>query len=819
MQARVRELVDGHDYDLCDDHVWLTVTPAGFDYPEHGWKLHISTRAATFDALVEKLVPALVAERCAFKLARSVAVLEELNDGHSHPASVGKAFTVYPRPSQVRALGLSLAQLLRGHEGPPVVSDRRVDPDAPVYYRYGPMRGGPLSLDAHGRFGMWVAGPDGDRFDALAGLRYRRPSWAQDPFADDTPTGPMVLGPMVLAGQYRVDSGIREAAPGNVYRATDLRDGTAVVVKQARPFVGERVQAPGRDRRLLMRNERRVLRVLDGVEGVPRFVDHFAQGGDEFLATEDRGGRSLDEAVRADGPLALPEVLELGHRLATVLRAVHDRGVVMRDLTPANVVLDGMAVSLVDFGIAAYDGFHLAGHTPGYAPARQVRDEPPRELDDLHSLAMTLAFAATGYDPVDDAEVARVRVLQTLPRLGAPVEWGVLADLLSEDEDCVRAAFDRLADGAVPRPPLTAMPAPPDVTPDRLTEIIGNVRADLLSMVDDVLRPDYHASSEHDLNLHGGVAGVGLELLRHLDIDGVRERVTELIGFIDRVARRIPVSSGLFTGRTGIAVFFAEAAAQGFAVPAFRALTDGWRERGPDVTDGVAGIGLGHLRLHRVTGDPAHAVVAAECARLVATTADPESMVPPAKRLPGVDGSAGSAHGLAGMVDLLLAHADHTGDAADHAVAACRTHVLVARTRSLINAAPAADPLAGSWCQGLAGIARTLYRAADVLGDDSLVPPAVEALEAAAELAPRMATLSLCCGVAGVGNALIGAGRTEAAHDLLTTMVLRGGGTEAHPVFVAPSPNTRSVSWAGGLAGILGFLRRLADEKSPDPVP
>lgn len=808
MDARVRELVEGQDYDLCDDHVWLTVTPAGFAYPEHGWKLHISTRAATFAALVETLVPVLLAQRCAFKLARSVAVLEELNDGHSQPASVGKAVTVYPRPAQVHALGLALAELLRGHEGPPVISDRRVDPAAPVYYRYGPMRGGPMSVDAHGRFGLWLTGPGGERFDAVAGLHYRQPPWAVDPFAAETPAGPMLLG-----GRYRVDSGIREAAPGNVYRATDLRDGSAVVVKQARPFVGERT--PGRDRRLLIRNERRVLRVLDGVAGVPRFVDHFAQGGDEFLATEDRGGRSLDDAVRADGPLAASEVLQLGQRLATILRAVHDHGVVMRDLTPANVVLDGGEVSLVDFGIAAHDGFHLAGHTPGYAPARQVRDEPPRELDDVHALAMTLVFAASGYDPVDlgdDPDVARVRALQTLPRL----DVSFLADLLSDDDECTRAAFDRLLTGHLPESPSITVPAPPDVRPELLAEIIGNVRADLL---DALPRPDYRVSSEHDLNLHGGVAGAGLELLRHLDFDGIRDRVAELVAFIDRGAREVSVSSGLFTGRTGIAVFFAEATAAGFEVPPFRSLTYKWAERGPDVTGGLAGIGLGHLRLHRVTGDPANAVVAAECARLIATAPDPESLVPPAKRLTGVDGSAGSAHGLAGLVDLLLAHAARTGEATEHAVASCRTHVLATRARSLIDAAPTADPLAGSWCQGLAGIARTLHHAGDVLGDDSLSALAIEAAQAAARLAPRMATPSLCCGIAGVGNALISVGRTEAAHDLVTTMLLRSGGTAAHPIFVAPSPDTRSISWAGGLAGILGFLRRLTDEKSPDPVP
>jgi hypothetical protein len=61
--------------------VWLRVLPSACALPEHGWKLHVSSRAATFGELVDKLLPLLLDEGCAFKLARSAAVLSRLNDG------------------------------------------------------------------------------------------------------------------------------------------------------------------------------------------------------------------------------------------------------------------------------------------------------------------------------------------------------------------------------------------------------------------------------------------------------------------------------------------------------------------------------------------------------------------------------------------------------------------------------------------------------------------------------------------------------------------------------------------------------------------
>src|SRR5207248_4593212 len=113
---------------------WTVVRRTDVQLPEHGWKLHVSSRAETFQALAERLVPVLLAEGCGFKLAAGTAVLAGLNHGHENPATVGKAVTIYPDQARVRELGLTLAALLRGHIGPRILSDRPADEDAPVLY-------------------------------------------------------------------------------------------------------------------------------------------------------------------------------------------------------------------------------------------------------------------------------------------------------------------------------------------------------------------------------------------------------------------------------------------------------------------------------------------------------------------------------------------------------------------------------------------------------------------------------------------------------------------------------------------------------------
>jgi serine/threonine protein kinase len=67
--------------------------------------------------------------------------------------------------------------------------------------------------------------------------------------------------------------------------------------------------------------------------------------------------RSLQEVVRADGPLEPPLVAQIGLELLAALDAAHRAGVRHRDVKPADVLLarDGRVV-LTDFGIASIEG-------------------------------------------------------------------------------------------------------------------------------------------------------------------------------------------------------------------------------------------------------------------------------------------------------------------------------------------------------------------------------------------------------------------------------------------------------------------------------
>ena len=105
--------------------------------------------------------------------------------------------------------------------------------------------------------------------------------------------------------------------------------------------------------------------------------------------------------------------------------------------------------------------------------------------------------------------------------------------------------------------------------------------------------------------------------------------------------------------------------------------------------------------------------------------------------------SAGRAHGLAGVTELLISVAEETGEPAVLEAAALRTRLLAGQARDLVRRSreAAASPLAASWCQGLTGIGQTLAHASEVLRDPGLAVLTRQAADACIVLLPRFGAL------------------------------------------------------------------------------
>jgi hypothetical protein len=173
---------------------------------------------------------------------------------------------------------------------------------------------------------------------------------------------------------------------------------------------------------------------------VAEVLDADLTGNPPYIVTRYVPGKTLDDVVAADGPLAGPALACLATGLTAALTAVHAAGVVHRDLKPGNVMLvDGEPV-VIDFGIAqAADSTRLTltgmfMGTPGYLAPEVIEGRPSGPAADIHSWGATIAYAATGRPPFGSGtfEAIFYRIVHGQPDLSgmpAPLAPLVLAAL------------------------------------------------------------------------------------------------------------------------------------------------------------------------------------------------------------------------------------------------------------------------------------------------------------------------------------------------------------------------------------------------------
>jgi serine/threonine-protein kinase len=113
-------------------------------------------------------------------------------------------------------------------------------------------------------------------------------------------------------------------------------------------------------------------------------------------------GYPLD--VRLDhGPVYWTEAVRIGAQIASALAAVHIRGLVHRDVKPANVMLTPGGAKLVDFGISAVAGDHADAEpgsellgTPAYLAPERLDGAPTTPASDVYALGLLLYRMLTG---------------------------------------------------------------------------------------------------------------------------------------------------------------------------------------------------------------------------------------------------------------------------------------------------------------------------------------------------------------------------------------------------------------------------------------
>ena len=291
----------------------------------------------------------------------------------------------------------------------------------------------------------------------------------------------------LLADRFKIASLIGTGGMASVYRATDTALGRTVAVKLFRADGGasEPERQSGEIALLASLNHFALVTLFDAgtttVDGVPR----------TFIVMELVDGPDLRTRIE-EGPVPDVDVAGMGADLAEALHYVHERGIIHRDVKPANVLLApsgfpgrGMHAKLADFGIARLlDETRLTATgsllgTASYLSPEQALGGAIGAPTDVYSLGLVLLECLTGVRayPGTAVESAMAR-LQRQPEIPSQLDrdWTDVLSAMTAREPADRPnaaeaalrlrtlATGRGADAIAAAPTLLLLAAAPDPT-------------------------------------------------------------------------------------------------------------------------------------------------------------------------------------------------------------------------------------------------------------------------------------------------------------------------------------------------------------------
>ena len=217
----------------------------------------------------------------------------------------------------------------------------------------------------------------------------------------------------IVAERYRVIGLLGRGGMGEVYRADDLKLGQPVALKflprglSDDPVRLERFYAEVRIARQV--SHPNVCRVYDVGE-----ID-----GQTYLSMEYVDGEDLASLLKRIGRLPHDKAVEIARQICAGLAAAHDKGVLHRDMKPANVMIDGRGrARITDFGLAVAAHENTEGElsgTPAYMAPEQLSGRGASVQTDVYSLGLVLYELFTGRRAFSAATLAELKEVKSLP--------------------------------------------------------------------------------------------------------------------------------------------------------------------------------------------------------------------------------------------------------------------------------------------------------------------------------------------------------------------------------------------------------------------
>ncbi|MGX7111806.1 class III lanthionine synthetase LanKC [Gemella cuniculi] len=351
---------------------WINVSPNKIDdFPEQGWKIHISVVIREAQKCLTIVSEYLFNKNIAFKYVKNEFQLTIKNSKNAARESSGKFITIYPNDiKEFKKIIDKLEKLLVDLEkGAYILSDRRWK-NSNIYYRYGGFKEKRLENGA-----LAIVNEQGKLVEDLRLPYYNVPDWIEIP--DFIKDNEIEEEQETELSKYKVNSALHFSNSGGIYEV-EGEDLKKYILKEARSGAG--LDGNLNDSVYRLKKEYSTMKKLDNIESVANVYKLFKAWEHYFLVMEYVEGESLASWIVRNYPLSknsrTPEYIDKLYTIANscckALKTIHELGVTHGDIQPKNILIkedSGVySVKFIDFetsGEVGKKGNKSLG-TPGY---------------------------------------------------------------------------------------------------------------------------------------------------------------------------------------------------------------------------------------------------------------------------------------------------------------------------------------------------------------------------------------------------------------------------------------------------------------------
>ncbi|WP_251523242.1 protein kinase domain-containing protein [Robertmurraya korlensis] len=369
LETIFNNFINDFNLERSTDTIWLYPKDIRFDYlPSQGFKLHISATIINCIDIAKIVLPYFHEYNIPYKIISSIEELLMLNRGLYGYSQIGKFITVYPEePEMAINLSTILDQRTKVFSGPKIPSDKPCFPQSLIFYRYGEIRGNEENRKIPNNH---LVMPNGSLVEDTRSSGLAVPDWVINPFEKYEENSIDQL-----PKNYVVIEVLRKRGKGGVYRVIDLStDDKKVKILKEGLFQGE-VEVTGTDARTRLQWEVKLLDKLSKSSNIfPQVYETFYMNDNFYVVMEDKGHKSLKQLVKENKNFEIKDILNLMITITEQLVKLHADGIILRDLSLDNIVLNDKGECFIidlEFAYKKTEGPPLiAVGTPGFCPKR-----------------------------------------------------------------------------------------------------------------------------------------------------------------------------------------------------------------------------------------------------------------------------------------------------------------------------------------------------------------------------------------------------------------------------------------------------------------